>query len=94
MAVQGMVFVLDPHGNPQAQASLNNPEAPFNDSPPTGDWVVTVTGCPANTSQQTVAALLKGCSVPIPFTSGRIPNVIRFTITYASLQAGGILQPW
>ena len=55
----GMIFRIDPYGNPQAEASLNT-GAPWNDSVAAGggDWILVVTGAPSSASQAAVAALI------------------------------------
>ena len=97
-APQGMVFRIDQYGNPQIEATLNTGNAaPWNDTPPSGDWVLTVTGAPASASQSAVQALLlANAQIGLPFSaepSGSGP--IRFQVSYASLNAGPVkLTAW
>ena len=69
-APTGMCFRFDQWGAPQPLPGLNTGTAPYADSPPTGDFTITVTNVPLGTTIATVqAALVNYCSLPIPFTS-------------------------
>jgi len=77
------------------EVAFFNYAAPYNDSPPSGDWTVTITGVPVGVSQQTVAALLvSNGAVPIPFNGGN-NGPIHLTATHAALSSGLTkLTPW
>ena len=92
----GMLFNIDPHGNLIAQPSFANPGAPPADTPYGGDWTLCVTGLPAGSSANTVAALVQANAVlGFPFTPGGAPTPLRFTVSYAALQAGNAkLSTW
>jgi len=83
----GMIFSIDRYGNPQPEASLNNGVA-WSDSPPTGDFILVVTGCPASASPASVAALVTSyCTLPLPWTINGNASPIRFQVPYSPLQA-------
>ena len=84
----GMVFQINPtNGNLIAQPSLATPGAPPNDQPYPGDWQLVVTGCPAGSSAQNIAALVySNAAIPLPLGIGNRP--IRFQVAYSALSAG------
>ena len=84
----GMVFQINPtNGNLSAQPSLATPGAPPNDQPYPGDWQLVVTGCPAGSSAQNIAALVySNAAIPLPLGIGKGP--IRFQVAYSALSAG------
>jgi hypothetical protein len=92
MATTGMIFTLDPNGNPIAQYFPDTGADPTTglsvegnaETPYPGEWQVVVTGVPGGTAPATIAAMFtsKPLALPLPW------GAKRWKIAYATLNAG------
>ena len=84
----GMIFSLDGNGVPQPQ---NWPDGgAISEVPYPCEWTLTVTGCPANTPQATVAALIISSPVALPMPW----KLRRWQVAYSALGSACTATAW
>ena len=87
MAITGMCFNFDIHGNLTAMPSLVNAGSAPNDTVYGGDNSIVGTGCPIGSSPQNIIALLQGSAVlGFPFTPNGV-GPLRFQKSHSAIVA-------